>query len=721
MSDPSRLDAIELAVARLTKELVSLRSEVGRLNASGGAAPNAVPSTPPEPRGVAWRGARVELSLQSPSPTPELPDSLVTDGGALVTDGGVGGPPLTTSLPHDPTTPTSLPRTPNHSIPTASERREPYVSDELRRLARATGSGDEAGRSSAAGPASAPRHVPAPLRNRQNLEALVGRYGTLALAALTILMGVGAFLNWAIRNGVIGPELRVALGAVAALVMGALGIRLRKGDSPRFGSVLLALALAIVHVVCWGAGPLLHLVPDVVALGLALAASAGLAILALREEDQSLFNVGFGGALLAPFVTASGRGDAVLLLLYGALVIAAGMRAMRDREWSKTPLVLAIGVAWYTVTSTDQLMRSESWPRATAPAIFSLAVSWLSLILVRGKPRERVANVALLALFGALAALHNEPSIIWPRYVLAALLTLTGFLVGTGERNRGLRAVTGGLLFPFAGLCIVLLNLDDATTAAGAIATSLWAVASVGAAYFNRDGERHTHAFTATAFGGLALALPLGETRVPYVVATAGYGAAVTVLMRRFRLTGVGIAVFAWLVVGALVAFYELAHRTPFTYPPFLTSASAAAAAISGAWLFFSWHAARTALPAPTQSFDLPRGALRILGGVVAFLWVHEELAHAVSNDVATFLLVAYYATSGIVAIGIGRWREIAVLRQLGLALAVFAAFKIMLESSGLTIGWRVAGFMLAGLFLLGVAYWYRAAGAPRATSLPEA
>ena len=77
MSDPSRLDAIELAVARLTKELVSLRSEVGRLNASGGAAPNAVPSTPPEPRGVAWRGARVELSLQSPSPTPELPDSLV--------------------------------------------------------------------------------------------------------------------------------------------------------------------------------------------------------------------------------------------------------------------------------------------------------------------------------------------------------------------------------------------------------------------------------------------------------------------------------------------------------------------------------------------------------------------------------------------------------------------------------------------------------------------
>src|SRR5687768_13835705 len=55
-------------------------------------------------------------------------------------------------------------------------------------------------------PASPPaaRVVRGPERRRtletKDIESLVGRYGTLALGALTILMAVGAFLGWAITN-----------------------------------------------------------------------------------------------------------------------------------------------------------------------------------------------------------------------------------------------------------------------------------------------------------------------------------------------------------------------------------------------------------------------------------------------------------------------------------------------------------------------------------------
>ncbi len=249
--------------------------------------------------------------------------------------------------------------------------------------------------------------APSPFR-RQNLEALIGRYGTLALAAFTILMGVGVFIGWAIKNGVIGPELRVALGALLAAVIAVVGMRLRRGDSPRFGSVLLALALAILHVVCWGAGPLLQLVPSVLALGVASSASAALAFLALREEDQALFNVGFGGALLAPFVTSSETGDAVILLLYGAVVLGAGMRAVRDRTWGKTPFVLGLGIMAYTAAASGQLSQSDAWARAGAPGIFALAMAWLSLILVPGRARERLAVTALLSVIGALG--RHAPS-----------------------------------------------------------------------------------------------------------------------------------------------------------------------------------------------------------------------------------------------------------------------------------------------------------------------
>ncbi|MCC6774912.1 MAG: DUF2339 domain-containing protein [Gemmatimonadaceae bacterium] len=546
---------------------------------------------------------------------------------------------------------------------------------------------------------------------REGLEALIGRYGTLALAAFTILMGVGAFIGWAIRNGIIGPELRVALGAVAAGVVGAIGWRLRRGDSPRFGSVLLALALAILHVVCWGAGPLLQLVPSVLALGVAAVASAGLAVLALREGDQSLFNVGFGGALLAPFVTSAETGDAVILLLYGAVVLGAGMWAMRDRTWSKTPFVLGVGIIAYTAAASGQLSQSDDWARAGAPGIFAVATAWLSLILVQGKARERLAVTALLAAMGALGAMHHRPPVHGIRYTLAAMATFSGFFVAGGAASEAIVRLAVSLLLPLAGLLGAMITLNDVTTPTGVTLVLLWASASAAAAVVNRDGARQWHAFTATAMGGMALVLHFDRRVLPMVRALAGYGAAASLVMRRFRLRGTGIATFGWLTVGAAIALVRLDGRVRWLTNPFLTPESSAAAAICAAWLLFSWHAARTGAPDGGVVTTLPRTIVRILGAVLTFAWLHAELSRTVSIDVSTFLLVAYYAVTGIVAIGVGRSRAIPLLRQLGLALSVLAAIKAMAETSALSIGWRVGGYLLAGVFLLGVAYWYRGKG----------
>ena len=61
--------------------------------------------------------------------------------------------------------------------------------------------------------------APRPLasdRRSLDLEAVIGRYGTLALASLTILLGAGAFLSWAIAHGKIGPNWDVDSMKIAA-------------------------------------------------------------------------------------------------------------------------------------------------------------------------------------------------------------------------------------------------------------------------------------------------------------------------------------------------------------------------------------------------------------------------------------------------------------------------------------------------------------------------
>ena len=84
---------------------------------------------------------------------------------------------------------------------------EPAVADALRRPPR----GDVPG-----GPPLAParrtfadRLQSGARLSGAELESIVGRYGTLALAALVILMAVGAVIKMAVERGLLTPEVRV--------------------------------------------------------------------------------------------------------------------------------------------------------------------------------------------------------------------------------------------------------------------------------------------------------------------------------------------------------------------------------------------------------------------------------------------------------------------------------------------------------------------------------
>jgi uncharacterized membrane protein len=75
-----------------------------------------------------------------------------------------------------------------------------------------------------------PRAAPSPRRDPSpdiDLEKLLGRYGTIAVASLAILMGVGTFLSWAIEHGHLGPTVRVILGFIGAGIVAGVGLWVR--------------------------------------------------------------------------------------------------------------------------------------------------------------------------------------------------------------------------------------------------------------------------------------------------------------------------------------------------------------------------------------------------------------------------------------------------------------------------------------------------------------
>jgi hypothetical protein len=575
-----------------------------------------------------------------------------------------------------------------------------------------------------------------------DLETLVGRYGTMALAALTIILGVGAFLGWAMQRVELGPALRVALGALAALAVAGLGLWLRRRGTRRFGNVLLALALAITHVVAWGAGPSLGVVPSGVALGAAALASVALATLAWYDGSEMLFAVGTGGALLAPFVTARAEGDPVVLLLYGWVVLTTAAAALRGQRWKTAVRLLVAGAVAYAGAGLDAtwstgLLAGVAWAKRDLPALFTLACAWSALALSGTRHRSMLARsyvtVLLLPLFARAAFVIGDR--VYPDLLaLAAAGTITVYLALRLRDTEQPAALASAILQPLALLGVALLALPtpdgmgkglvalgaallaavaalDAGAPIGAVARDATSEAAAAARPSLADAPLWSaHLLVTGLASAVAIALGLHAHAALAVAVLGAHGAAAALLARRVDRPLLLVTPMVVLFGAAAWGAQLLDARTAYEYRPFLTLPSAAALALVAGW----WVAGRMAaevVRGPSAG-DTERALLRALGGVALFLWGYAELERAFAPDTAAFLLIIYFAASGVLLILLGRRRALSGGRRVGLALAVYAALRAIVQASDFaSIGLRVGSYLLVGCFLLGVAYWYRAAG----------
>ena len=594
--------------------------------------------------------------------------------------------------------------------------------------------------------ASAPRPDAIPRRifegNTLDFERLIGRYGMLGIAVIAAIAAVGTFLSWAISHGylTLNPAARVLVGLAFAAGIGTWGLKLRRREKS-FGSSVVGLALVIVLVCAYAAGPGFHLVPAWVAFGGSAAIAWGLALFARGQDDEPLWCVAFGGAAIAPFATSDNSGNLYGLLAYGLFLLLAACFAISHRSWPVAWRVFYAASALF-VASTTWMARDHGMPGVVATFAFPLVIGAAGILPFAPDSKKRAA-LRWLAILALLVSFDFEGRWVsgaaWT--LMAAVLLATGLWLFIIDRLRGVaqssllarNARRGPMLDWVDGALIpVFFTLQAASIAPSDTATSL--AYGVVAVMLFAAVWRHE---LGTPRAATAMALMIAATGLlieslpsePIALIPAFLGLALFALvMHRLRpslswVVGGGIA----LAAAATWNIESLTERARYLSPPFLTTPSftallmtAALAIIARFWRWlFDATCAMMGDQARRKYSDSVRMLVHIAIGapwVWAFIWVFIELAMAYSASMSTLLLVTYFAATAVGSVAVGRMRHSALLRRIGLGLAVAAAATSAYGAGTyFDIGIRIVAYLVTSAFLLGIAYWYRRPGAATA------
>jgi predicted membrane protein DUF2339 len=575
--------------------------------------------------------------------------------------------------------------------------------------------------------------------NALDFERLLGRYGMLGIAVFAAIAAVGTFLSWAISHGYLrlGPEARILIGLAFAAGIGAWGLRLRRKERS-FGSSVLGLALVIVLLCAYAAGPSFHLIPT----WLAFLGSAGvawaLAIFARSEDDEPLWCVAFGGAAIAPFATSDGSGNVFALLAYALVLLLSACFAISHRVWPVAWRVFYLASLLFVAAGTA----AGTWHGLSvfyAAFALPLVVGAAGILPFAPDVRKRAALrwLALLALLATVSTGGLDSTTrVWFAVVeimaaVALWLLIIDRLRGVTQSSLLARNTGRSALLDWIDGAAIPLALTFRAASVTPVGNSTAVVYVAGVGMFFLIAWRHpvSSARDAAVFAlmttAVALALevhleePLARV-LALLVLTLG-----ALLLHHLRPS------LSWIVTGVAVLAFSIAmtvvswiDRMIYAFPPFATEPSAAALAVTAAlvivarfwrWIFDATCVAMGDRPRRRYSREM-RGLLRSAVAapwVWAFSWVLIELAMAYSPSTSTLLLVTYFAATAVGSVAVGRMQGSPRLRQLGLLLALAAAAtSVYGASTYFDIGARILAYLVTSAFLLGIAYWYRRPGA---------
>src|ERR1700728_170316 len=195
---------------------------------------------------------------------------------------------------------------------------------------------------------------PAPSRSI-GFEERFGTRWVVWVGGVALALGGIFLVRYSIQEGLIGPGMRIMLGAVLALALVAAGEWQRRKEnllslpslpSANIPSILTAAGTTVAYATVYAAYALYGFLPPPIAFIL-LGIVALLTLSAALLHGPVLAGLGVIGAYLAPMLVASKAPDFWALYVYVAVINAAAFALARLRLWYYLALAaLVLGALW---------------------------------------------------------------------------------------------------------------------------------------------------------------------------------------------------------------------------------------------------------------------------------------------------------------------------------------------------------------------------------------
>jgi Predicted membrane protein (DUF2339) len=561
-------------------------------------------------------------------------------------------------------------------------------------------------------PAYPPTRLPA-----YPLEQWIGQRALLAIGVVALILAAGYLLRLSFDRGWISPVMRCLGGAVAGVIVGAIGWRLH----PRFrtyGAALIGCGAAIIYLSVWAATRLYGVLPPTTGIMALALVSVALAMIAFAIDIEVLGTTAALGAFFAPLLLGKPQDNADPLLLYLASM-AAGLGFVAARKhWRLTMFVVAL--SYFGVAFAGAEDRGSPWAMLLYGVVGGTAGIHLGL-------RERWWETRFLSFAGGwtfLAAASDRLDHPWA--VLVA-----GLVLAAPVWWHALRATQ-----------ILPLHIAPAPGIAGwsvgeAIYFFLtpfllgWAVHELDPAWFDRR----------SGLVALILAVPYlvaGYQRPRPLFALVGAGALGLAAWQHWegieRVWALLALTLLWAGLdhalkrsdGRWFALATLWAALDHLFSGALARRTAADAAFLGSWALALWGTAAVTLAlaaglwkslSDASAAPLIRGGLWALGGALVLFGVTGEIDRffdlkTISSQQATLAsglaVSAWWLVFAACLVALGFRRSLKPARLAGLAVAGMAVVKVLVyDLSSLDALYRVGSVFILGLVFLLLAYLY--------------
>ena len=255
----------------------------------------------------------------------------------------------------------------------------------------------------------APEILPPP-KPAMSLENRIGGQRLNRIGIIAVLVGLSYFLKLAFENNWIGPPVRVAIGMVIGLGVLLWSERFRARGFSAFAYSLKAISFGAMYLSLWAAFQFYHLIPAEAAFGAMVAVTVVAAGLSVRQNSELLAAFALVGGFVTPLLVSTNQNREVALLSYLALLDLGTLWIVAIKGWRRILLGSLAGTVLLFGAWASRYYTESQLALTLAFASFFFALYVLSLLLGSVESNRKhwpsAVAVALLNAFCYFAACY---------------------------------------------------------------------------------------------------------------------------------------------------------------------------------------------------------------------------------------------------------------------------------------------------------------------------